>query len=119
MFERTSGSFGKEKAFIRGLDGRLIFVSSGHQVLNYLLQTAEGVTCKAAIVYLKRKLQKRGIQFYFAIHYHDELAVVVKDEYAEEVKELAIEAFIEAPKWFGINCMGGNAHIGKTYAEVH
>jgi len=119
MFERTSGTFGKEKAFIRGIDGRLIFVSSGHQVLNYLLQTAEGVTCKAAIVYLKRKLIERGIHFYFAIHYHDELAVVVKDEYAEEVKELAIEAFTEAPKWFGVNCMGGDAHIGKTYAEVH
>jgi DNA polymerase-1 len=119
MFERTSSQFGKDKAFIRGIDGRIIFVSSKHQVLNYLLQTAEGITCKAAIVYLKQKLQERGIHYYFSIHYHDELAVVVKDEYAEEVKELAIKAFIEAPKWFGINCMGGDAHIGKTYAEVH
>jgi len=119
LFDNTSNAFGKDKAFIRGVDGRMVFVNSQHQVLNYLLQTAEGVTCKAAIVYLKRKLQERGIQFYFSIHYHDELAVVVKDEYAEEVKELAIEAFTEAPKWFGINCMGGDAHIGKTYAEVH
>ena len=119
MFERTSSQFGKDKAFIRGIDGRIIFVSSRHQVLNYLLQTAEGITCKAAIVYLKQKLEERGIHYYFSIHYHDELAVVVKDEYAEEVKELAIEAFTEAPKWFGINCMGGDAHIGKTYAEVH
>ena len=53
------------------------------------------------------------------LHYHDEVAVVTKDEYAEEVAELSIEAFTEAPKWFGIECMGGDAHTGKTYAEVH
>jgi DNA polymerase-1 len=118
-YERTSAAFGASDAFIRGIDGRLVFVSSPHQVLNYQLQTAEGVTCKAAIVYMKRELDKRGIQHYFALHYHDEFVVVVKDQYAEEVAELAVEAFTEAPKWFGINCMNGAAHIGKRYDEVH
>jgi len=119
MFDNTSNAFGKDKAFIRGLDGRLVFVSSQHQVLNYLLQTAEGITCKAAIVWLRDKLNKRGIKHYFALHYHDELAVVVKEEYAEEVKELSIQAFTEAPKAFGVMCMGGDAHTGTNYAEVH
>jgi len=119
QFERTEAAFGKDKAFVRGLDGRLIFVSSAHQVLNYILQTTEGVTCKAAAVYLRNKLREKNIPHYFSLHYHDEIAVIVKDDYTEEVKELAIEAFTEAPKWFGINCMGGDAHIGKNYAEVH
>jgi DNA polymerase I-like protein with 3'-5' exonuclease and polymerase domains len=119
LFERTSNTFGKDKAFIRGIDGRMVFVSSEHQTLNYLLQTAEGVTCKAAAVYLKDKLVERNIPHYFVLHYHDEVAVVVKNDYAEEAAELAVEAFTEAPKWFGIECMNGSAHIGKTYAEVH
>lgn len=119
QFNITTNTFGKDKAFIRGLDGRIIFVSSQHQVLNYLLQTTEGITCKAAIVYLEKKLKERGIQYYFTLHYHDELAVVVKDEYAEEVAELSIEAFTEAPKEFNVLCMGGDAHVGKNYAEVH
>jgi len=118
-FERSSAAFGADKAFIRGIDGRIVFVKSKHQVLNYLLQTAEGVTCKAAIVYMKRELDKRGIQYYFALHYHDEFVVVCKDQDAEEVAELSVEAFTEAPKWFGIECMNGAAHTGKNYAEVH
>jgi DNA polymerase I-like protein with 3'-5' exonuclease and polymerase domains len=119
LFDKTSGAFGKDKAFIRGLDGRMVFVSSQHQVLNYLLQTAEGITCKAAIVWLTKELNKRNIPYYYTLHYHDELVVVCKDEHAEEIKQLSIQAFIEAPKDFGVMCMGGDAHIGKTYAEVH
>ena len=119
QYQNTSNAFGKDKAFVRGLDGRLVFVSSPHQVLNYILQTAEGITCKAAAVYLKRKLRDRKIPHYFALHYHDEVAVVCKDEHVEEVRELSVEAFVEAPKWFDITCMGGDAKVGKNYADVH
>ena len=118
-YERTKAMFGESYANIRGIDGRIVFVSSPHQTLNYLLQTAEGVTCKAAIVYLRDKLIERKIHHYFTLHYHDECVCICKDEDAEEVAELAIEAFTEAPKWFGITCMSGSAHIGKTYSEVH
>jgi len=119
QYNLTANTFGADNAFIRGLDGRIVFVSSKHQLLNYALQTAEGITCKAAIVWLEKELIKRKIHFYFTLHYHDELAVVVKDEDAEEVAELAIAAFTEAPKNFGVMCMGGDAHTGKNYAEVH
>jgi DNA polymerase-1 len=119
MFERTEGAFGKGNAFIRGLDGRLVFVGSGHQVLNYLLQTAEGITCKAAIVWAKKEIIKRGIQAYPIIMYHDEQAWVCKEEYAEEVKEILIDSYDKAAREFGITCMGGSGAIGKTYAAVH
>jgi DNA polymerase I-like protein with 3'-5' exonuclease and polymerase domains len=118
-FDTTSNIFGKEMGFIKGIDGRQIFVSSQHMLLNYLLQTLEGITCKAAIVYLKRELNKRDIEHYIPLHYHDELVVVCKNEDAALVAELSVEAFTEAPKWFGVMCMNGAAHIGKTYAEVH
>ena len=119
QYNATTNAFGNDFAFVRGLDGRLVFAASKHQLLNYILQTTEGITCKAAIVWLEKELKKRNIPFYFTLHYHDELAVVVKDEYAEEVAELSIKAFTEAPKDFGVMCMGGDAHVGKTYAEVH
>jgi len=118
-FDKTSSAFGKDNAFIRGIDGRTIFVSSPHQVLNYLLQTLEGITCKAAIVWMKKELTKRNIPHYFTLMYHDEFCVVSPDEYAEEVKQLSIDAFTEAPKEFGVMCMNGSAHIGKTYGDVH
>jgi DNA polymerase-1 len=119
LFERTAANFGKNHAFIKGIDGRIVYTESPHKVLNYLLQTLEGVTCKAAAIYLEDKLIELGIPHYFAMHYHDEFAVVVPDKYADQVAALSIEAFTEAPKWFGVECMSGDAKQGKTYAEVH
>jgi DNA polymerase-1 len=115
----TKASFGEKYGHIRGIDGRIVFLESPHKSLNYLLQTLEGVTCKAAIVWLKEKLDEEGIHYYFPLHYHDELVVACKDEDAERVSELAVLAFQEAPKKFGVMCMNGAAKIGKKYAEVH
>ena len=111
--------FGSEYSYISGIDGRMIFVESEHQLLNYLLQTLEGITCKAAAVYLKEKLIEKGIPHKFLLHYHDELAVQVNPSDAEAVRQLAEEAFIEAPKKFGVQCMGGAAQVGKVYADIH
>jgi len=70
-------------------------------------------------VWLKKKLNELGIQYYFTLHYHDELAVVCKEQDAELVKQLSIQAFTDAPKDFGVMCMGGDAHVGTNYAAVH
>lgn len=119
QYNTTANRFGSENAYIRGLDGRLVFVNSEHQVLNYLLQTAEGITCKAAMVYARDKIKEAGIDAYPIIHYHDEMAWVCQDKDAERVKDICVESFREAPKWFGVNCMDGDGKIGKNYAEVH
>jgi len=119
QFNKSKERFGEENAHIRGIDGRIIFVKSKHQVLNYRLQTTEGITCKAAAVYFRDEANRRGIPFNFLLHYHDEMAIECPPEYAEEVASLCIEAFTEAPKWFGVECMGGDAHVGENYAAVH
>jgi DNA polymerase I-like protein with 3'-5' exonuclease and polymerase domains len=119
LYTRTASAFGANKAFIKGIDGRIIYTESPHKALNYILQTLEGITCKAAAVYASKKLQKEGIPHYFPLHYHDEFAVCTPDEYVDRAKEISVEAFTEAPKWFGVMCMSGDAKSGKTYAEVH
>jgi DNA polymerase-1 len=119
QWERTRQRFGDENACIRGIDGRIIFVGSKHQLLNYLLQTLEGITCKAAAVYFAKEARKRKIPFRFRLHYHDEFAIETHPKYAEECRLLMIEAFTEAPKWFGVMCMNGDGKIGSNYAEVH
>jgi DNA polymerase-1 len=119
QFNKSKDRFGEENAHIRAIDGRIIFVKSKHQVLNYRLQTTEGITCKAAAVYFRDEANKRGLPFNFLLHYHDEFAFECPPEHAEELKLLAIEAFTQAPKWFGVECMNGDAHVGNNYAEVH
>ena len=105
---------------IPGLDGRKIFARSDYQVLNYLLQTTEGITCKAALSYAMNKIKEEKLDAYPAIFYHDEQAWIASDKDSKRVGEILQESFREAPKWFGVECMdGGNYVIGNSYAEVH
>jgi len=115
----TKQRFGDEWAHIRGLDGRILFVSTKHTLLTAILQSVEGMTCKAAAVWLRNRLYKEKIPHTFLLHYHDELAISVPPQYADRATKLAAAAFRIAPKQFGINIMNGEAKQGATYAEVH
>jgi DNA polymerase I len=117
--ELTQHKFGRENGFVRGIDGRILFCDQPRKVLMTHLQALEGLTCKAAAVYLWQKLNEEGIEHEFLLHYHDELVVEVHKKHAETVRALAEEAFTEAPKWFGVMCMGGAAKIGLKYSDIH
>ena len=103
-----------------GLDGRPIFCSGAHQSLNYLLQSAEGITCKAAVSYAMRKIKDEGLRAKPRLFYHDEIAYTAHVDDAKRVGEILQEAFREAPKEFKVTCMdGGDYIIGDTYADIH
>ena len=102
-----------------GADGRRVMVGSEHQTLNYLLQTLEGITCKAALVYASQKIKEAGLDAYPTLFYHDEVVFVAKESDAEAVKDICVEAFREAPKAAGVMCMDGDGEIGDSYADVH
>ena len=102
------------------LDGRPVFCPAEHQALNYLLQSAEGITCKAALSYAMRKIKDEGLRAKPRLFYHDEIAYTSHVDDAERVGEILQEAFREAPKEFKVTCMdGGDPVIGDTYADVH
>ena len=106
--------------WIKGLDGRPVFVPSQHQCLNYLLQSAEGITCKAAVAYAIDKIKEEKLRAKIRIFYHDEMAFTCHPDDAHRVGQILKEAFEEAPKWFGIECMeGGDYVVGDSYADVH
>ena len=106
--------------FIIGADGRRVIVSSEHQLLNYLLQTLEGITCKSALVYQYKKIKELGIEgTYPILFYHDETAWVTPTKHAKTVLEISIAGFREGPKSVDVTCMDGDGKIGINYAEIH
>ena len=106
--------------FIIGADGRRVIVSSEHQLLNYLLQTLEGITCKSALVYQYKKIKELGIEgTYPILFYHDETAWVTPTKHAKTVLDISIAGFREGPKSVGVTCMDGDGKIGINYAEIH
>ena len=112
--------FRQGEAWIPGLDGRPIFTPGEHQALNYLLQGAEGISCKAAVHWAMKKIKEEGIEAEPRLFYHDEQAWICKEEDAKRLGEILQESFKEGPKIFGIDCMDGGAPmVGKNYAAVH
>jgi hypothetical protein len=112
--------FGGGEGKIPGLDGRPIYVASDHQALNYLLQSAEGITCKAAVSYQMQKIKEEGLRAEARLFYHDETAWACHPDDADRVGQILKESFAEAPKWFGVECMdGGDPSMGSSYADVH
>ncbi len=102
------------------IDGRPVFCQGEHQTLNYLLQSMEGISCKAAISYAMEQISKEGLRAEPRLFYHDEQAWAAHPDDARRVGEILQESFKEGPKMFGIECMdGGNPMFGDNYAEIH
>ena len=123
--ERVQGiwkqtTFRQGDGWFPGLDGRPVFAGSEHQCLNYLLQSAEGITCKAALLYAMDKIKEEGLRAEPRLFYHDEQAWVAHPDDADRVGEILTESYKEAPKWFGVQCMDGGDYVkGESYADVH
>lgn len=107
------------KGWIFGLDGRPVFAPADYQCLNYLLQCAEGVTCKAAVVWFMEEAKKLGLKVKPRIMMHDEMQISCHPDDVDVASKLAAKAFAEGPKWFGVTCMDGEADVGANYAETH
>ena len=116
--EQTSRSDPK-MGYIPAIDGRKIYTDSNHKALNYLLQSFEAVTCKAAIAYMRKKFKEEKLDVHPLIYMHDEVQLDVAEKDAARVAEIAAEAFREAPKVFGVNIMDGEAKVGDTWYDTH
>lgn len=102
------------------VDGRPVFCPAEHQTLNYLLQSMEGISCKAAVAWASRQIKAEGLRAEPRLFYHDEQAWTSHPDDADRVGEILQESFKIAPMMFGINCMDGGDYIkGTSYADVH
>ena len=117
--EKLQQQWKQTGGYIFTLDGRKVQCGKDYQTLNYLLQSAEAVTCKAAVSWAMDEIKRRGIPAEPRLFYHDEQAWEVPEEHAEEVKEILEESFYQGPLQFGVTIMAGDGSIGKTYADAH
>ena len=115
-----STQYASGEGWFPGLDGRPVFVSGEYQALNYLLQTAEGITCKSALSYAMNKINEEGLRAEPRLFYHDEIAYIAHPDDVNRVGEILQESFKKGPEMFGVTCMeGGDYVIGSSYADVH
>lgn len=116
-FKSTKNKTGK--GFLPGLDGRRVYVDSAHKAFNYLLQSGEAITCKAAVAMAWDKIQSEGLDARPLLMMHDEVQLEVREDHVERVSVILEEAFRDAPKQYGVEIMDGDSAVGKDWFETH
>ena len=57
---------------------------------------------------------------YPVLHIHDEMQSIVRHEYVEQFKEIAVESIREAGRIFDYKCpLDGEAKHGNSWADTH
>jgi DNA polymerase I-like protein with 3'-5' exonuclease and polymerase domains len=109
-----------DKGWLRGLDGRRIFIRSGHAALNSLLQGAGSIVMKQAQVNLAKSLREEKLDAKFCATVHDEWQIEVKEDQAERAGQLAVQAIVKAGEDLNLKCpLDGEYNVGNNWADTH
>jgi DNA polymerase I-like protein with 3'-5' exonuclease and polymerase domains len=117
---KTRVDIAAEKKFLKGLDGRKIFLRHKHAALNTLLQGGGAILMKKGLVILDKRLRQSNLDFKFVGNIHDEWQIEVRACQANRVGQLAVESIIDAGKYYNLRCpMDGEYKIGENWSETH
>jgi len=109
-----------KRGYVKGLDGRRIWIRSEHAALNSLLQGAGAIVMKKALTILDTSATMGGLDYKFVGNIHDEYQTEVLKEHAFEFGVLAVEAIREAGQAYEMRCpLDGEYKVGLTWAETH
>ena len=113
-----------QRGYLTGIDGRRLQIRSKHSALNQLLQSTGAIAVKKATTILYDDLTNKGLVFAkdwgFVAHVHDEYQSLVKPQYVDLYKQLAIDSFRKSGEYFQLKCpLTGEARVGKNWKETH
>ena len=116
--ERVERASGKE--YLKGLDGRKIYVRHRHASLNTLLQGGGAIAMKKAMCILQQLINLNNLDAKFVANIHDEWQIQVKESQADFVGELGVKAIQQAGEHFNMRCpLTGEYKIGGNWSETH
>ena len=108
------------KDYLKGLDGRKIYVRHRHASLNTLLQGGGAIVMKKAMCLLKDLIDLNLFDAKFVANIHDEWQIQVKESQAELVGQLGVESIQKAGEHFKMRCpLTGEYKIGGNWSETH
>jgi DNA polymerase I-like protein with 3'-5' exonuclease and polymerase domains len=113
-----------QRGYLTGIDGRHLQIRSRHSALNQLLQSTGAIAVKKATCILYKDLYEAGLRwachFAFVAHIHDEIQALVKPQFEELYKDLAIDSFRKSGEYYNLKCpLTGEAKEGKNWMETH
>ena len=108
------------RGYLKGLDGRKIFIRHKHSALNTLLQGAGAIVMKKALIILSDMLELQTIPAKIVANIHDEWQIEVPESHANGVGALAVRCIEQASKEYNLRCpLTGEFNIGDSWYETH
>ena len=108
------------RGYLKGLDGRKIFIRNEHAALNSLLQGGGAIVMKRALVQLYSLIKLNAYDAKIVANIHDEWQIEVKEEIADAVGEVAVRCIEEAGDYYNMRCpLTGEYKIGDNWNETH
>ena len=109
-----------KRGYLKGLDGRKIFIRNEHAALNSLLQGGGAIVMKRALVRLYALIKLNALDARFVANIHDEWQLEVHEDVAEHVGQLAVKCIEEAGDYYNMRCpLTGQYKIGDSWNETH
>lgn len=110
----------KAKGYLVGLDGRKVYVRKKHQLLVYLVQSAEGILMRWALALLDNWgfFDKFDVELVGFIH--DEYQFYVREDQAELAAEWVLSAISHASHYLKLTVPAeGDPAVGDTWMDTH
>jgi len=111
-----------KKGYLKGLDGRQVYVRHQHAALNTLLQSAGALLAKAWLVEIDKGLKAAGIadRVDLVAWVHDEVQMECDNDIAEKAKCIAEEAAVKAGEFFDFRIIiEAEGTIGNNWSDTH
>ena len=106
------------KGYLKGIDGRKVFIRSKHAALNSLLQSAGAIVMKKALIIFNEKIAQ--LDAHFVANVHDEWQIEAEETIADSVGNLGVESIIQAGVELNLNCpLDGEYNVGSNWSETH
>jgi DNA polymerase I len=106
--------------YLKGLDGRLIWVRSPHSALNSLLQGAGAVVFKMWLVLASKEVKRASINAILVASVHDETQWECDEDQAEALGELLVRCAEQVGIDAGMRCpVDAEFKIGMNWRQTH
>ena len=111
--------------FLKGIDGRKVYIRSKHSALVFLMQAFEAAVMKlAAVIFYYERCHSlgwvHGRDFAFCANVHDEAQMECRPEIAEELGKTFADCITEAGVRLGSWCpLAGSFAVGDDWADTH
>ena len=108
------------KGYLKGIDGRKIFIRNAHASLNSLLQGGGAIVMKRALIMLDKEATKNNLDYKFVANIHDEWQVEVREDHAKDFGSLAVKAIEDSGDYYNMRCpLDAEYKIGDYWSETH